>query len=240
MLSFLGVPSLQGNYRNYIKGQTKLSQRSDSPMGHKGWLRKEMGRESDLVAAHRLLSFSHNKWELSSAAPNLFMIDCTLELFTTKEVWTFGENPSSRHPQTHPRFNTEGSFPPQEMKFEMTSGHTSTAAPVFQAAYSLTLPLKGNRIVRGAILIRVNYRRLSPLSGKVSVLSHDCNRDGNRNGRLGDGMFEGDLDSECVCLKLCLRYILPRQDWWNHYLSLWRTGLCIFHRTLFSCVSKVL
>lgn len=126
------------------------------------------------------------------------MIDCTLELFTTKEVWTFGENLSSRHPHTHPHFNTKGSFPPQEMKFEMTSGHTSTAAPLFLSIYTLTLSLKGNCIVRGAILIRVNYRRLSPLCGKVSALSHDCNRDGNRSGILGDRMFEGDLVRVCV------------------------------------------
>ncbi len=119
-----------------IKGQTKLCQRGDSPMDHKRWLRKEIGREPDLVAAHCLLSFTHYKWESSSAAPNLFMIDCSLELFTTKEVWTFGENPSSRHPHTHPHLNTKGSFPPQEMKFEMTSGHTSTAAPLLQLMYT--------------------------------------------------------------------------------------------------------
>lgn len=133
-----------------IKGQTKLYQWGDSPMGHKRWLRKEMGREPDLVEAQCLLSFTHYKWESSSAAPNLFMIDCSLELFTTKEVWTFGENPSSRHPHTHPHFNTKGSFPPQEMKFEMTSGHTSTAAPLFLPMYTLALSLKGNCIVWGS------------------------------------------------------------------------------------------
>ncbi len=70
----------------------------------------------------------------------------------------------------------------------------------------------------GAILIRVNYRRLSPLCGKVSVRSHDGNGDGNRNRRLGDRMFEGDLDSESLCVSSCdvvsqvQGLVLPHQD----------------------------
>lgn len=211
-----------------------MCQWGDSPMGHKRWLRKEMGREPDLVEAQCLLSFTHYKWESSSAAPNLFMIDCSLELFTTKEVWTFGENPSSRHPYTHPHFNTKGSFQPQEMKFEMTSGHTSTAAPLFLPMYTLALSLwKGTVLYGEAILIRVNYRRLTPLCGKVSILSHGCNRDGNRNWILGDRMFEGDLGRVCVWVPVMLcrigRIIICLFDWLG----------CTFSVVLyFLCVSK--
>ncbi len=66
----------------------------------------------------------------------------------------------------------------------------------------------------GAILIRVNYRRLSPLCGKVSVRSHDGNGDGNRNRRLGDRVFEGDLDSvsSCDVVFQVQGLVLPHQD----------------------------